>query len=143
MSLADLFHVTEPGALEGVDPCVLDAFLSREGGAHLVGRGRIGSVGTDAAWLRRVIVGASGDFPVRLADALAHVEDLTERLVGCGAPSALERAMRMWMRDASRVRSLLSEPVRMYRRAPRRRVRIATSGSSSWGSAAQAPAVRV
>lgn len=135
-----LRHVNAPGALEQVDPALLDAFLVREGGAHLVSRGRMGSVGLDADWLRRALLEVDEDYPVRLADALAHVDELTVRLASVGHPSALEHAIRLWMQDSARMREVLEEPVRMYRRAPtpavrrsQRRVRVA--GAEPWAGA--------
>lgn len=135
MALADLFRVTEPGALEQVETPLLEAFLQREGGSFLVPQNRLGEVGVDAGWLRQQLRNADDSFPLRLADALTHVEDLTERLASCGDPAALERAIRLWMRDSSRVRALLSEPVRMYRRAARPRTeRRVGVGGSEWRS---------
>ena len=141
MTLTELPHLNTPGALEQVDPALLDAFLVREGGAHLVSRGRLGAVGLDVDWLRRALLEVDEDYPIRLADALAHVEELTARLSSVGHPAPLEHAIRLWMQDSARMRLVLEEPVRLYRRAPsarrseRRERPVRVVGNGPWTEA--------
>ena len=108
VTLPDLNHLTTPGALERVDPRVIKAFLLREGGVYLLYR--ISSRALDGSLLRHVIEEADQDFPLQLADALMHVEGLASRLFTAGDSQALERALRLWLRDPARVRELLDAP---------------------------------